>query len=122
VAQQLVSSAHDCAGGGIAVALAECCIIGGVGASVALSSERGQRSDALLFGEGVGRVLASLPASNLSALLQLAGRFAVPAQVLGSVGGDRLVIGADGEAVHGPWIDASVDDMARAWRREPVGR
>jgi phosphoribosylformylglycinamidine synthase II len=122
VAQRLVSSVHDCADGGIAVALAECCIIGARGASVALSSDRGRRSDVLLFGEGVGRILASLPALNLSALLQLARRFAVPVQVLGSVGGDRLVIGADGEGVHGPWIDAAVNDLARAWRREPAAR
>jgi len=118
VAQQLVSSVHDCAAGGIAVALAECCIIGARGASVALSPAQGQRSDVLLFGEGVGRILASLPALNLSALLQLARRFAVPVQVLGSVGGDRLVIGADGAGVHGPWIDAAVHDLARVWRRE----
>ena len=122
VSQQLVSSVHDCADGGIAVALAECCIIGARGASVALSSAQGQRSDVLLFGEGVGRILASLPAFNLSALLQLARRFAVPVQVLGSVGGDRLVIGADGEGFHGPWIDATVHDLARAWRREAAAR
>jgi phosphoribosylformylglycinamidine synthase subunit PurL len=122
VAQQLVSSAHDCADGGIAVALAECCIIGAQGASVALASDQGPRSDVLLFGEGVGRILASLPARHLSALLRLARRFAVPVQVLGSVGGDRLVIGADGQGVHGPWIDAAIHDLARVWRREGAAR
>ena len=120
-AQQLVSSAHDCADGGIAVALAECCIIGGRGARCALSAERGQRADVLLFGEGVGRILVSLPASTLSALLRLAARFGVPAQVLGSVGGDRLVIGTDGGVAHGPWIDASVEELARAWRQDGSG-
>jgi phosphoribosylformylglycinamidine synthase subunit PurL len=122
VSQRLVSSAHDCGDGGIAVALAECCIIGGEGASVALSPERGRRSDVLLFGEGVGRVLVSLPPSNLPALMSAAGRSAVPVQVLGSVGGDRLVIAADGEGVYGPWIDVSVDALARVWRRERDGQ
>ncbi len=121
VAEQLVTSAHDCAEGGLAVALAECCIAGGLGARVALSPGRAERADVVLFGEGVGRVLVSLPAPQLSALLHLANRLTVPAQVLGSVGGDRLVIGADGDAVHGPWIDARVDDLAQAWRREPEG-
>jgi phosphoribosylformylglycinamidine synthase len=120
-AQQLLSSAHDCADGGIAVALAECCISGGRGASCALAPGQGQRADALLFGEGVGRIVVSLPASNLSALLGLARRLAVPVQVLGSVGGDRLVIGADGDAVRGPWIDASVEGLAQAWGREGGG-
>ncbi len=121
VAEQLVVSAHDCAEGGLAVALAECCIAAGLGARVALSPSPSQRADATLFGEGVGRVLVSLPAPRLQGLLHLASRLAVPAQVLGTVGGDRLIIGADGDAVHGPWIDAGVDDLARAWRREPGG-
>ena len=121
VAERLVDSAHDCAEGGLAVALAECSIAGGLGARVALSPGRAERADVTLFGEAVGRVLVSLPAPQLPALLHLANRLNVPAQVLGSVGGDRLVIGADGDAVHGPWIDAGVDDLARAWRREPAG-
>ena len=116
VSQRLVSSAHDCADGGIAVALAECCIAGGRGASVALSVGRGQRTDAALFGEGVGRILASVPPSSLSALMHLATRLAVPVQVLGIVGGERLLIGADGDGGRGPWIDADVEDLAHAWR------
>ncbi len=118
VAAQLVSSAHDCSDGGIAVALAECCIAGSKGATVALSTDPGQRVDAVLFGEGVGRILVSLPASHLSPLFQLTNQLTVPAQVLGTVGGDRLIVGADGDGVHGPWIDASIDDLARDWRRE----
>jgi phosphoribosylformylglycinamidine synthase len=122
VAGRVVSSAHDCADGGIAVALAECCIAGGRGATVALCVGRGQRADAVLFGEGVGRIIVSLPPSRLCALLLLAGRLAVPAQVLGTVGGDRLIVGADGEGVYGPWIDVPVDDLTRAWRgtQEPA--
>ncbi len=116
VAGRLVSSAHDCADGGIAVTLAECCIAGGRGATVALSAGRGQRADALLFGETVGRILVSSPSSCLPALLRLAGGLAVPVQVLGTVGGERLIVGVDGDAASGPWIDAGVDDLARAWQ------
>ncbi len=36
VAQDLLASAHDCADGGIAVALAECCVAGGRGAAASL--------------------------------------------------------------------------------------
>ncbi len=119
VAEQLVASAHDCAEGGLAVALAECCIAGGLGSRVALSPGPSERADVALFGEGAGRILVSVAAPQLSALLRLANRLTVPAQVLGTVGGGRLTIGADGDAAHGPWIDASVDDLAQAWRREP---
>ena len=72
----------------------------------------------MLFGEGVGRILVSLPASQLSALLQLANRLTVPVQVLGTVGGERLIVGADGDGIHGPWIDTSIGDLARDWYRE----
>jgi len=64
----------------------------------------------------------SVPALHLRALLNLARRLAVPAQVLGSVGGDGLIIAGDGEAMHGPWINVPVADLIRTWRgqREPV--
>ena len=114
VAQGLVASAHDCADGGIAVALAECCIAGGRGASVALAAGRRPRADELLFGEGVGRILVSASPSRLPALLRLAERLAVPVQVLGTVSGERLIVGVDGDGARGPWIDASVADLARA--------
>ncbi|HLW60846.1 MAG TPA: phosphoribosylformylglycinamidine synthase subunit PurL [bacterium] len=121
VARGLVSSAHDCAGGGMAVALAECCIAGGLGAAVALPVERGQRSDVALFGEGVGRILVSTQPSHLTDLVHLAGRLAVFVRVLGSVGGARLIIGADGDPARGPWIDAGVEGLARAWRGREGG-
>jgi phosphoribosylformylglycinamidine synthase II len=116
VARGLAGSAHDCADGGIAVALAECCATGGRGARVGLPAAPGARSDALLFGEAIGRVVAAVPPSRLADLMRLAARFRVPAHVLGVTGGDRLVIGADGEAARGPWIDADVETLARAWR------
>jgi len=57
-----VRSAHDCAEGGLAVALAEACISGKLGAEVNLgvSTEKIQRWDSLLFGEGGARILVSV--------------------------------------------------------------
>ena len=109
-----MSSAHDCADGGIGVALAECCIAGGRGARVALAAGRRPRADELLFGEGVGRILVSASPSHLPALLRLANRLAVPVQVLGTVCGERLIVGVDGDGARGAWIDAGVADLARA--------
>ncbi|HKV46008.1 MAG TPA: phosphoribosylformylglycinamidine synthase subunit PurL [bacterium] len=122
VSRGLVSSAHDCALGGMAVALAECCIAGGLGAAVALPVGRGQRSDVALFGESVGRILVSVPPPRLTDLMHLAARLAVPARVLGSVGGARLIVGADGDPARGFWIDADVLGLARAWRGGEGGR
>jgi phosphoribosylformylglycinamidine synthase len=116
VERGLVASAHDCADGGIAVALAECCIAARRGARLALPAARGARSDVLLFGEAIGRVVVSVPPARVPELMRLAADFRVPAHVLGVTGGDRLVIGADGEPARAPWIDADIETLARAWR------
>jgi phosphoribosylformylglycinamidine synthase subunit PurL len=71
-------SAHDVAEGGLAVALAECCIEGGLGARV-------DAGDASLFGEGPGAFVVSGPRESLAA-------FGAAARVLGEAGGDALVI------------------------------
>jgi phosphoribosylformylglycinamidine synthase len=54
-----IKSAHDCAEGGLAVALAECCISGGRGAEVSLPFAS-NRFDELLFGEVTSRILVSV--------------------------------------------------------------
>lgn len=66
IRQGWVESAHDCAEGGLAVALAECCIGGNLGATVALAASNVEtlptspRLDTLLFGEAGGRILVSV--------------------------------------------------------------
>jgi phosphoribosylformylglycinamidine synthase II len=70
-------SAHDVAEGGVAVALAECCIAGGVGARVGL--------DAPLFAEGPGAFVVSGRPDALA-------RFGAAARVIGEVGGGALAI------------------------------
>lgn len=57
-----VRSAHDCAEGGVAVALAESCLAGNLGAVIDLdiSANVSQRFDELLFGEGGARILISV--------------------------------------------------------------
>ncbi|MDF5710942.1 MAG: phosphoribosylformylglycinamidine synthase subunit PurL [Nostoc sp. S4] len=57
-----VRSAHDCAEGGIAIALAECCIAGNRGAQINLEIIPTQlsRLDEVLFAEGGARILVSI--------------------------------------------------------------
>ncbi len=52
-------SAHDCAEGGLTVALAECCISGQLGAEITLNSSQ-NRLDKQLFGEGGSRIIVSV--------------------------------------------------------------
>lgn len=59
IRQGLVKSAHDCAEGGIAVALAESCISGNLGAEVNLPS-LSCRLDTVLFGELASLIIVSV--------------------------------------------------------------
>ena len=63
-----IQSAHDCAEGGLAVALAECCISGRAGATIQLAITETamattDRWDRLLFGEGGARIIVSVKPS-----------------------------------------------------------
>lgn len=67
IRQGWLKSAHDCAEGGLAVALAECCISGKRGAEVKLGLSAGKpvnRWDHLLFAEGGARILVSVARSE----------------------------------------------------------
>ena len=79
-----VHSAHDVSGGGIAVAVAECCLAGGLGARIELAAA-GEGLLELLFGEGAGGFVLSGPLSSLDAL-----GAGIAVTVLGEVGGDSL--------------------------------
>jgi phosphoribosylformylglycinamidine synthase len=61
-----VRSAHDCAEGGLAIALAEACIGNKLGAEINLGlnstvlAQNSQRWDEILFGEGGARIVVSI--------------------------------------------------------------
>jgi phosphoribosylformylglycinamidine synthase len=77
----LLATAHDVSEGGLACALAECCIAGGVGARVDLSGLPGD-PDAVLFGEGPGGVVVAGPPEAIESF--------EGAVALGEVGGKTL--------------------------------
>jgi len=82
----LVHSAHDCSDGGLAVALAECCVANTkamLGADVDLSAYADIPARALFFGEAQARVILST--SRADELLPLARKRGVRAEVIGRV-------------------------------------
>ncbi len=90
----VVQSAHDCSDGGLAVALAECCLSNptqALGAVVRLDGYTIRR-DALLFGESQSRIVLSVKAEAAETVLKAAQAMGVPAAKIGTVGGERLVI------------------------------
>jgi phosphoribosylformylglycinamidine synthase II len=86
-----LSSAHDVAEGGVAVALAECCLAGGLGARVGWSGTGDLLPE--LFGEGPGGFVVSGPADRLEAFLAV-----TRVVMLGEVGGERLQIEVAGQS------------------------
>ena len=85
-----IKSAHDCSEGGLAVALAECCMSNGdamIGATIDLS-KFDERLDALLFGETQSRIVFSCAPQHAEEIL----RSELPVTRLGSTGGDALRI------------------------------
>ncbi len=117
IAEGLVQSAHDCSEGGLAVTVAECCfapqIADGtpVGAMIQLDAN-GLRLDAVLFGESPSRVVLSVSPDHAERTLAIAEECGVPAEDIGHVGGEDLVIrirgrvdgqsGGAEEAIHVP--------------------
>jgi phosphoribosylformylglycinamidine synthase len=87
-----VRSAHDCAEGGLAVALAECCITGPERYGAVVVLPEGGRLDELLFGEAPSRILVTAAPEEVERLIRIAREWAVPVKVLGHVGGDRLQV------------------------------
>ena len=82
----VVASAHDCSDGGLAVALAECCMAdreAQYGADVDLSPWAALPARGLLFGEAQGRVVLSTP--DPARVIALAADHGVPARAIGRV-------------------------------------
>ena len=112
---RLLRSAHDCAEGGLAVALAECAIASGStggarfgdpesherlssggrwrGADVNIP-DGAARPDLALFGEAPSRVVVTVAPARLEALSEVLGD--LPHRVLGTVTGDALRCSMDG--------------------------
>jgi phosphoribosylformylglycinamidine synthase subunit PurL len=101
--------AHDIGDGGLACALAECAIAGGVGAEVdlgALLAERDGDAESWLFGEGPGGFLLAGAPDRIAELAD-----AGLALRIGAAGGEVIALSAGGVRVA-----VSLEEAAAAWR------
>jgi phosphoribosylformylglycinamidine synthase len=100
-----LTSAHDIAEGGFLVAVAECCLAGGIGAALDL----GPSDDPLrhLFGEGPGGFVVSGPRQALERLAE-----GTPLDIFGTVGGEALEVTIAGET-----FGATLDELEAAHGR-----
>ena len=110
----LLDSAHDCSEGGLAVAVAECCITGKdkmIGAEISLD-DKGMRKDALLFGETQSRFIVSLLAVKQTDVEKILTDKKVPFTLVGKTGGKDFRIMVGGEKI----VDMPVTELSDIWR------
>jgi phosphoribosylformylglycinamidine synthase len=104
-----LASTHDISDGGLACALAESAIAGGIGCRVDLAAllERGRSAEEALFGEGPGGFLVS----GERVVLESLASENVAVALLGEVGGDAIEIEASELTA-----SISLDRASGAWR------
>lgn len=103
----LVKSAHDVSSGGLALALAECCISGSGSIGAAIELESNVRPDSLLFGESTARIVVTMSPEDVQTMLAIAQSLNCPAASIGLVGGKKLVVNK--------LISLAVDEMKGWW-------
>jgi phosphoribosylformylglycinamidine synthase len=110
IQQGLVESAHDCAEGGIAVALAEKAFPKGAGARVNLASH-GLFAEFVLFGEDSSRIVVSCDLGQVKRIKEVAAKHGAAADVIGETIADKLEISLDGKAV----VSATVSELSAGY-------
>lgn len=110
----LLTAAHDCADGGLAVALAELCFSSlgreAIGARVDL--EGTLSPTALLFSESPSRIVVSFEQAVVDQIREIAERHNAPFTILGRVGGNSLRVVVDEQEI----LNADITDLESAWR------
>ncbi len=104
----LVKSAHDVSDGGLAIALAECCLATvqtGRPLGARIQVKAGIRNDHFLFGEDQSRIVISVAEGNGDQIDRACSQANVPVQRIGTVRGTRLEINEV--------VNAGVEEMAQ---------
>ena len=103
----VVRSAHDVADGGLAVAVAESAIAGGIGATLDIDAADGRR-DALLFGESASRIVVSTAPDRLADLERMCEENGASLTLIGRVGGARIALL--------PGVEVALEEADGAWQ------
>jgi phosphoribosylformylglycinamidine synthase subunit PurL len=105
----LLRSAQDVSDGGLAIAVAECAMLGNCGAILQFEQEQ-QSREVTLFSEDQGRAVVTCRPEDTSAVLRVASEHGVPARRIGHTGGSRLSV--DGA------FDFDIEQLRAAWEPE----
>ena len=94
--ERLVNSAHDISDGGLAVALAECCIMDPENMTgCEINIEYSGRKDFRLFAETQSSIIISADPGNIKKILEIADKYSVSVNEAGITKGNRLKINND---------------------------
>ncbi|ACL70958.1 phosphoribosylformylglycinamidine synthase subunit PurL [Halothermothrix orenii] len=108
IQEGLVKSAHDCAEGGLTIALTECCLTGDLGAIIELGDFQ-IRPDAMLFGESASRVLITISPGDKEKAESVLQESGLKYRNIGKTGGNRLIIDS--------YIDLELTEIKDRWER-----
>jgi phosphoribosylformylglycinamidine synthase len=92
IANRALTAAHDLSDGGLAVALAEMAMAGGIGATIAAHASL--PAHAFLFGEDQARYIVTAAPDKAEAIRNEAENAGVACEIIGLTGGDTLTLGA----------------------------
>ena len=106
--KKLVLSCHDCSDGGLAIAVAEMCISGQIGAELDLSAMDGELRRKL-YSESNSRWIVEVDGKDATAFTEIMGD---DAQIIGITKGDSLKIKDNGTVI-------PVAEMRKAWN-DPI--
>ncbi len=107
VSDGVLRSCHDIADGGLAVAVAESCLLGAIGADCGQLQAAGLDIAAALFSESQSRFLISCVPGDLEKVENLGREHHVSTTVLGAVGGEVIKIGS--------FISEPLESVRRLW-------
>ncbi|HUZ91486.1 MAG TPA: phosphoribosylformylglycinamidine synthase subunit PurL [Methylocella sp.] len=92
IERRAVTAVHDISDGGLAVALTEMAMAGGIGASIEIPASLMEQG--FLFGEDQGRYIITAAPESAGAIQGAADRAGVACEIIGATGGDTLTLGS----------------------------
>ncbi|MGA8943275.1 MAG: phosphoribosylformylglycinamidine synthase subunit PurL [Thermoactinomyces sp.] len=105
-----VTSAHDVSEGGLALALAEACISGNMGAEIDLETKLAPAVH--LFSESQSRILLTTAKDNVDKVVKLAEKHGVPCRQIGKVTEERrLIVNVNHQCV----IEQEISLLSKRW-------
>lgn len=115
ISLKIITAAHDCSDGGMAVALAEMCFSSkkGLGAEVSISENI--PLSAILFGEAQSRAIVACGEENIEKLQELLSKYEVKTTIIGKVIPGIIKIKASSKGVNS-LIEKNVSELKEKWK------